>query len=196
MAMNVFVCGDSFMSPDPLAPGKHFSELLGSTSLALPGVSNIDTCFQIKEAIDKKADYVIIGTTDSGRIELSMTDKTHNDINLLNLRNGDYISSTIPTFIGEEWDLRDKHKLSPEVRDAVKKYFLHIYDKDIKILTDMWAIYFWISKLESLDIRYTLLPKSFCIYQYAIKNPTEPWTFHTNFETQEQASHLLRKDIQ
>ena len=71
-----------------------------------------------------------------------------------------------------------------------------IYNKDIKMLTDMWAIYFWISKLELLDIRYTLLPKSFCIYQYAIKNPTEPWTFHTDFETQKQASHLIRKDIQ
>ena len=194
--MKVVVCGDSFMSPDPLAHGKHFSELLGAKSLARPGVSNIDTCFQIKEAINSKADYVVIGTTDSGRIELSITDKTHDDINLTNLRNGDYISSTIPTFIGEELDLKDKYKLSPEVRDAVKKYFLHIYNKDIKMLTDMWAIYFWISKLESLDIGYTLLPKSFCIYQYAIQNPTEPWTFHTDFETQEQASHLLRKDIQ
>jgi hypothetical protein len=64
------------------------------------------------------------------------------------------------------------------------------------MLTDMWAIYFWISKLESLGIRYTLLSKSFCIYQYAREHPTEPWTFHTDFETQEQASHLLRKDIQ
>ena len=182
MAIKVVVCGDSFMSPDPLAPGKHFSELLGAKSLAVPGVSNIDICFQIKEAINNKADYVVIGTTDSGRIELPMTDKTHDDINLTNLRNGDYISSTIPTFIGEEWDLKDKYKLSPEVRDAVKKY--------------LWAIYFWISKLELLDIRYTLLPKSFCIYQYAIKNPTEPWTFHTDFETQKQASHLIRKDIQ
>ena len=196
MAIKVVVCGDSFMSPDPLAPGKHFSELLGAKSLAVPGVSNIDICFQIKEAINNKADYIIIGTTDSGRIELPMTNKTHDDINLTNLRNGDYISSTIPTFIGEEWDLKDKYKLSPEVRDAVKKYFLHIYNKDIKMLTDMWAIYFWISKLELLDIRYTLLPKSFCIYQYAIKNPTEPWTFHTDFETQKQASHLIRKDIQ
>jgi hypothetical protein len=196
MAIKVVVCGDSFMSPDPLAPGKHFSELLGAKSLAVPGVSNIDICFQIKEAINNKADYIIIGTTDSGRIELPMTDKTHDDINLTNLRNGDYISSTILTFIGEEWDLKDKYKLSPEVRDAVKKYFLHIYNKDIKMLTDMWAIYFWISKLELLDIRYTLLPKSFCIYQYAIKNPTEPWTFHTDFETQKQASHLIRKDIQ
>jgi hypothetical protein len=192
--MTVFVCGDSFMAPDATAPGLHFSELLGATSLARPGVGNTDICYQIKSAIAQAATYVIIGTTDSGRIEIPVQEH-HGTISLENLRPGaaqTYISDTIPTFIGEEADLRNKYQLSAELRSAVRQYFLHIYDANLKQEVDQWAIQHWLQQLGDLDIPYLVLPKDFCIYQNA-RQAASTWTFHTDALTQQQAAEILKE---
>jgi hypothetical protein len=196
MAMTVFVCGDSFMAPDVTAPGLHFSELLGAVSLARPGVSNIDICYQIKSAIVQQADHVIIGTTDSGRIELPIQDHC-GEITLDNFRpnNQHYISDTIPTFIGEEVDLVNKYQLAPEQRAAVKQYFLHIYDSSLKTDTDRWAVEYWLQQLQENNISYTLLPREFCIYEYARTQSESLWTFHTDASTQQKASELLKEKL-
>lgn len=197
--MKIYVCGDSFCSTDAGAPGRHFSELIGATSLARGGVSNIDICFQIKEAIAQHADYVIIGTTDPGRIEIPLVNLTdENRILLENLRPGKkqkYISDTIPTFIGVEPDLATKYNLTPELRRAVQEYFKHMYDPNLKMEIDMWAIQHWLTTLENHNIRYFVLPKTFCIYEYAMKNPNEPWVFHTNELVQNQAARELETII-
>jgi len=195
MAIKVFVCGDSFMSPDEKAPGMHFSELLSAISLARPGVGNIDICYQIKESIEQQADYVVIGTTDSGRIEIPLGNYSSN-ITLGNLRPGDrqaYISDTIPTFIGEEKDLVNKYTLTAEQRTAVKQYFLHIYDANLKHEIDMWAIEYWLQQLRNRNIPYLLLSKDFCVYEYARKQLESPWTFHTDADTQRQAAKFLKE---
>jgi len=197
MAMTVFVCGDSFMAPDATAPGLHFSELLDAVSLARPGVSNIDICYQIKSAIAQQADHVIIGTTDSGRIELPIQDY-QDQITLDNFRPGArqrYISDTIPTFIGDEADLVDKYQLTPEQRVAVKQYFLHIYDANLKQDTDRWAVEYWLQQLQVNNISYTLLPREFCIYEYARTQSESLWTFHTDALTQQKASELLKEKL-
>jgi hypothetical protein len=187
----IVVCGDSFMAPDPNAPGRHFSEIMGAISLARPGCGNIDICFQIQEAIKLGAHRVVIGTTDSARTELRMTDDTLLGLSLQNFRNGDYISDTIPTLIGEELDIRDKYCIEQPRRDAVKRYFVDIYDGVLKHTTDMWAIGYWCSQLERHDIQYQVLPRNFCIYEYARDNPNEPYWFHTDFTTQQKAAILL-----
>ena len=185
------------MSPDSRAPGMHLSEILGATSLARPGVSNIDICFQIKSAIAHGADYVIVGTTDSGRIEIPIQDY-EGSITLDHLRPGAvqaYISDTIPTFIGEESDLVNKYALTQEQRTAVKQYFLHIYNASLKHETDMWAIEYWLEQLRTADIPYELLNKEFCIYEYARTQPESPWTFHTDALTQQKAAELLKEKL-
>lgn len=187
----IVVCGDSFMAPDPCAPGRHFSELIGAKNLARPGCSNIDICFQIKEAIACGAKRVIIGTTDSARTELRMTSETINDLSLQSFRNGDYISDTIPTLIGEEADLKDKYFINASRREAVKKYFVEIYDSVLKHTTDHWALGYWYKQLHDHGIQYNVLPRNFCTYIYAQQHPNESYTFHTNFETQEKAAILL-----
>ena len=191
--MRIFVCGDSYMSPDIKAQGMHFSELMGATSLARPGVGNIDICYQIHEAIMQRADYVIIGTTDSGRIELPIAEVK--SITLKNFRPGAeqaYISDTIPTFIGEEADLIGKYSLTMEQRTAVKQYFLHIYNANLKQETDRWAIEYWIQQLQSHNIPYLLLSKDFCIYEY---NTDSPYTFHTDAKTQILAAELINRRL-
>jgi hypothetical protein len=187
----IVVCGDSFIAPDPTAPGKHFSEILGATSLARPGCGNIDICFQIEEAIKLGADRVIIGTTDSARTELRMTDRLIDNLSIENFRNGDYISDTIPTLIGEELDVRDKYYIDRTRQETVKRYFVDMYDTTLKHMTDMWALGYWYNQLQQNNVRYDVLPKTFCIYTYARQFPTEPYSFHTNFATQEQAAILL-----
>ena len=187
----IVVCGDSFMAPDPNAIGRHFSEIMGAISLARPGCGNIDICFQIEEAIKLGANRVIIGTTDSARTELRMTDDTRLGLSLQNFRNGDYISDTIPTLIGEELDIRDKYRIEQTRRDTVKRYFVDMYDSVLKHTTDMWAVGYWCSRLKEHNIQYQVLPRNFCIYTHAQEYPNEPYTFHTNFATQEKAAILL-----
>ena len=187
----IVVCGDSFMAPDPNAIGRHFSEIMGAISLARPGCGNIDICFQIEEAIKLGANRVIIGTTDSARTELRMTDDTRLGLSLQNFRNGDYISDTIPTLIGEELDIQDKYPIEQARRDTVKRYFVDMYDSVLKHTTDMWAVGYWCSRLKEHNIQYQVLPRNFCIYTHAQEYPNEPYTFHTNFATQEKAAILL-----
>jgi len=187
----IIVCGDSFMAPDPAASGRHFSEIMGAISLARPGCGNIDICFQIEEAIKLGAKRVIIGTTDSARTELRMTNDTLLGLSLQNFRNGDYISDTIPTLIGEELDIRDKYCIEQARRDTVKRYFVDMYDSVLKHTTDMWTIGYWCCQLERHRIQYEILPRNFCIYTHAQEHPDEPYTFHTDFITQERAAILL-----
>ena len=187
----IVVCGDSFMAPDPNALGRHFSEHIGALSLAKPGCGNIDICFQIEEAIRLRPQRVIIGTTDSARTELRMTEDVLHNLSLQNFRNGDYISDTIPTLIGEEPDIRDKYYIDSSRRQAVKQYFVEIYDSILKSTTDYWALGYWYKQLQDHGIQYDVLPKNFCIYTYAQEHPNEPYSFHTDFKTQEKAAILL-----
>lgn len=189
----IVVCGDSFMAPDHTrAPGKHFSELMGAFNLAKPGCGNIDICFQIKEAIRLQPQRVIIGTTDSARTELKMTNESiSGELTLLNFRNGDYVSDTIPTFIGQEDDLKNKYFIELSRRDTVKKYFTDMYDHELKHTTDHWALGYWYNQLTKHGIEYQVLPRTFCVYEYASQHPDEPYSFHTDFVTQEKAAILL-----
>lgn len=194
--MSIIVCGDSFMAPDyKNAPGRHFSEIIKAFSLAKPGCGNIDICFQIEEAIRLHPDWVIIGTTDSARTELRLTEETVQKLSLLEFRNGNYISDTIPTLIGQEQDLKNKYDISTNRRESVKRYFTDIYDQTLKSTTDNWALGYWYTQLKEHNIRYKVLPKQFCIYDYAQKNPYEPYSFHTDFVTQEKAAILLLQEL-
>lgn len=199
--MKVVICGDSFMSVDARAPGKHFSELLNYdvVNLAFPGVGNIDICYQIKEAIKLQADFVVIGTTDPGRIELPYIDKhTSPEINLSNFRPGlgnyTFKSTTIPSFIGEEPDLKGVVEVSKEQRLAVKMYLAYMYNYHLKNDTDNWAIGYWTSQLEKNSIAYKILPRDFCIYTSG-QGDLVPWTFHTGFEVQEKAAREVEELI-
>jgi hypothetical protein len=187
----IVVCGDSFMAPDPQAPGRHFSEIMGAVSLAKPGCSNTDICFQIEQAIRLQAHRVIIGTTDPARIELKLTEQQLPSVELENFRNGQYASDTIPTFIGEESDIKYKYQLSSTRRQAVKQYFTEMFDPVLKSITDRWNLEYFLVQLEKNHIRYTVLRRDFVVYQYAQAHPNEPYWFHTNFATQHEAANLL-----
>ena len=199
--MKVAVCGDSFMAIDPNAKGKHFSEMLDFdvTNYAYPGVGNIDICFQIQQAIHDNVDFVLIGTTDPARMIMPITDVDDKGISYINFRNGPdkkYYSATIPTFIGEEDDLKNVLPLSKAQRDAAKQYFVHIFDRDVNTLIDEWCLKYWYSQLQANGIEYKLLDKTeFCIYTYKQNGVDDNWTFHTDFATQALAAEILNREL-
>jgi hypothetical protein len=164
---------------------------MGAVSLAKPGCSNTDICFQIEQAIRLQAHRVIIGTTDPARIELKLTEQQLPSVELENFRNGQYASDTIPTFIGEESDIKYKYQLSSTRRQAVKQYFTEMFDPVLKSITDRWNLEYFLVQLQKNYIQYTVLDKDFVVYQHAREHPNEPYTFHTDLVTQEKAAILL-----
>jgi hypothetical protein len=216
--MRIIVCGDSYMTRDSreLANGKHFSELLSPhevINLARGGMSNIGICFQLEQAVRLQPDIIIIGTTDSGRIEIPSGNGTFNSRQ--GLKNIVYthfssasidseyvgdafapiISDTIPTIVGEEEDLIKSYSLSKEVRQAVKQYFAHIYHPEVKSLADSWAIGYWIMQLERKGIKVILARETLThLYTSAMTNPGN-WVFHTSFDEQEKAADIIKEII-
>jgi hypothetical protein len=71
----IAVCGDSWFSADPDFPGKSFGELVCAKnnwellSLARGGCSNFTIALQVDKAIERQADFVILGTTTPDRGE-------------------------------------------------------------------------------------------------------------------------------
>jgi len=200
--MKIYVCGDSFMSRDPDHPGEHFSELMSSkfdiVNLAQGGVGNIDICFQIKSAIDNRADYVIIGKTDSGRTEMlyPIGQAITGIISIEHFRAGPdqrFLSRTLSTLMGENQDIT--HNLTKEQQKAAQLYFKYMFDITLKWNIDFWAIGYWLMKLRENNIKYFVIPDFFCIYDYAVQYPHSPRLFHTDLATQQQAAELLTKEI-
>lgn len=84
------VCGDSFSAVSKKLPGTHYSEILAKKigwlllNYARRGCSNGGLRLQIQEAIDQRADFVIIVPTGWDRIEIPVRDnfykKTENTI--------------------------------------------------------------------------------------------------------------------
>jgi hypothetical protein len=214
--MRIIVCGDSFMTRAIRTPGKHFSELLDPhevINLARGGISNIGICFQLMEASKMFPSIVIVGTTDSGRIEIPngqgkflksnglknivYTQKNSASINSGYAGGSDapIISDTIPTVIGEETDLIDAYILPDSVRQAVKQYFSFMYHPEVKLLADQWAIGYWIMYLEKQGVKVLLANKILNhLYSAGITNQTD-WVFHTSFNDQQEAADIIKKII-
>lgn len=101
------ICGDSWMTPTINEKGTHFSELLSNhyncelIPLSRGGCSNGAICVQIDQAIELKADFIIIGATSSDRIEIPL-----NESRLLNefLNSWKKIFSTIPEYKSNQYD--------------------------------------------------------------------------------------------
>ena len=203
--MKVFICGDSFMAIDPNCPARHFGSILGLTfevvNLAKAGVSNMDIHLQIKEAIECQAEYVIIGTTDSARLETYYSyPKLHTivpleDISLRHFRQGPdqlFVATNVQACLHKN----NIHNLSTEVRSAIKEYTTHLYNPHLAELKDKWMFEHWLQQLRNNNIKYFVLPPEFCVYEYVKQNGiSAPTSFHTDFATQELAAKLITEEL-
>jgi len=84
----LFVCGDSWMSPNIKHPDTHFSEIFAKKlgfeliSYAHPGMGNGAISIQIETAIKNKADLILFNSTSLDRIEFIKNTKVEKDVNL------------------------------------------------------------------------------------------------------------------
>lgn len=190
------ICGDSWYAATKNldredcrdSEGKHFTELLAKKlnydlyTLARGACSNSAIRLQISEMVKRKVDFIIIGTTTVNRIEYPRYDDKHFDIDsgVYNLYYTLYpdqsaehfdrdkevlVSDTLTNIFGNKYN---SAPVKSEIqRDAIKQYYLEIFDHNYKELQDSWIIASGIQEIVDAGIPYILLG--------------HPWLKHANY---------------
>ena len=183
----LYTCGCSFMSVDfggcheitsfldLYAKEKNFKHV----SLGRAGATNFLIRLQIEEAIQQDADFVVIGTTSSDRIDLPIQAQAKN-INLpIDIRDIGYIhyssdsanniDNLNPKIISDSIgsfpaDLPAKGYedpvVVPAVLEAVKQYTTYMHNNAIATMKDYFIIADGIRQLISLNKPFVLIPST------------------------------------
>jgi len=162
--MKLAICGDSWASTND-DDGTSFGEILCTLNnwelmnFARPGSSNFAICLQIDQAINEKADFIIISTTSSTRVEFPLKGKSYSKDKLLSnvahvctshsnsfskkfAVNPTIVSDTIGNFNLFEKNIGcEYHKILPETfKESLKYYLNDLFDNKIKLQYDTWII--------------------------------------------------------
>lgn len=180
------VCGDSFMAPtnnsDHLCPeltdsfGKHHSELMARYfnyelyPLSRQGCSNSGIRLQIEVMIEKKVDFVLIGTTMQDRIDFRLTDDYFDPKHLIfnvryshtpsqsrhdkNFGRNQFASENFSSLL-EGYQYQEP--MYKEKLQAIKDYFVQLYDPEFKKIQDTWIIANAVQELEYHKIPYLII---------------------------------------
>jgi len=181
------VCGDSwFAATQELdrkdcrdSKGKHFSEILAKKlnydlyTLARGACSNSAIRLQISELVKRKVDFIIVGVTTANRIEYPRHDNKkfvpdkgihnicydlHPDQSSDNV-NANYstmYSDTLTNIFGNG-DNNSGPVRSEEQREAIKNYYLEVFDINFRETQDAWIIASGIQEIRDAKIPYLLL---------------------------------------
>ena len=167
----IAICGDSWFTVDSNHPQKSFGEILCNKnnwdlqSLAINGCSNFCIRLQVDRAIEKQADFIVIGTTTQDRGEIPIInkqnshiwDKLKNSFNwhdwftlqpemYVKSRGLDNIQSQNPAIVSQSYNnmlfqcYNSSKNLPPQQLESLKSYVLNLYDKGVKQQTDSWII--------------------------------------------------------
>lgn len=182
------IAGDSFFAPTLDIPeradcrgssGKHFSEVLAKMlgyevySLARGAVSNSVIRLQVEELVKEKVDFVIYGSTSSGRLEYpnilktqsycaelgiyNFSYKQHPDLSSLNpnfIENNTH-SDTISTILGGYGDCTERQ------RQAIRMYFEELFDERYRQIQDAYILSSGVQELIDNKIPYLCLFDNF-----------------------------------
>lgn len=221
--MNIFVCGDSFMSADVHRPGTHFSELLAKqghtvTNLARGGISNTGIAFQLETAAKLKPDVVLFSSTGHDRIDIVVNNKKfapHRGLkNFIYPYKSDsstssqyvgnvdsaILSDVIPAFLNPRPDLPTELS-DPARAELVKQYLALFHDAEFKKVLDTWILGFWEYKLKEKQIPFMHLKAGGTIgqyiYEYVNKNPNKinQCVYHTDEHTQVLMAQELATEL-
>ena len=197
----LFVCGDSWMSACTTLPKTHFSELITDIldfelhSIARGGMSNVGICMQIEYAIEQNADLVLIGTSNIDRIEFIAQEAESLEINCNNIlyRHLSYfsthsqlannklpsiISDNLVSLLDENDSFNSLYNDIPNIdqkKKALKQYYLHLYDYNLKRKQDERNLYASIHKLHLSGIPYIIIVD----HESLVRNI--PWLSNTKF---------------
>jgi hypothetical protein len=180
------ICGDSWFAAtlnidrDDCrdSEGKHFSELLSKKlnydlfTLARGACSNSAIRLQMSEMVKKKVDFIIVGVTSANRIEYPRYDDkvfdpesgiyniyyTHcpdNSSKYFDKNQEVLISDTLTNIFGNKFNSAPVR--SEEQRDAIKSYYLEMFDINFREQQDAWIIASGIQEIRDAGIPYLLL---------------------------------------
>jgi hypothetical protein len=185
------VCGDSYMAPtldgaEPMykdSPGKHHSEIMSKflgydlLPLSKGGASNGGIRLQIETMIQEKVDFVLIGTTTHERVEFKISEEDF-DHNLM-IYNVDYsgchnrakenikfgnnrlASENLTTVLNGHAFNQPEHE---DRYNALKDWYMNLYDGEYKKLQDTWIIANAVQELEYHKIPYLIF-----VYTYMLE---------------------------
>lgn len=174
----MYVCGDSWLSPSVETPGQHMAEIVADrlgyemVPLSRGAMSNGGICIQIDTAIDLKADFILVNTTNHDRIEIAIAHANGHQFRTSDILYGDQSSSdqsssSLLPFNGSSPNLLinnigsliDRPILNdyPEKRKAVLGYFNEIYMSEWKLRVDRWCMYAMLHKLHLSKIPYLVV---------------------------------------
>lgn len=176
----LIVCGDSYMSPTIKYPGTHFSEILANTldyeliPYSRAGMSNGGIAVQIQTAIQDRPDLILVGLTNSDRIEFTINDPKptynftvddisyHHDLQSLKKagrhdRNSQLISTNINEILSNQFgNTFDKCDEPIKKQQTINDWFRYLYHPDWKLQTDKWIMYAVLHQLHESQIPYII----------------------------------------
>lgn len=204
------VCGDSWYAATQNidrddcrnSKGKHFTELLANRlncdlfTLARGACSNSCIRLQISEMVKRKVDFIIVGTTSVNRIEYPRHDDREfdPDLGIYNIyytctpdQSSVYfdetkevlISDTLTNIFGNENNFAPIR--SEEQRDAIKHYYLEMFDLKFREQQDAWIIASGIQEIRDAGIPYILLGHPWLTYSNYFKLDSVRDVLHDNF---------------
>jgi hypothetical protein len=158
--------------------GKHFSEILAKKlnyrlfTLARGACSNSCIRLQISNMVKRKVDFIIVGTTSVNRIEYPRYDGKEFDpsLGIFNMYYTYYpdqsslifdedkevmISDTLTNIFGNKFNSAPVR--SEEQREAIKHYYLEMFDLRFREQQDAWIIASGIQEIRDAGIPYLLL---------------------------------------
>lgn len=177
----LIVCGDSYMSPTSSHPNTHFSEIvaerLGYELIAYSrgGMSNGGIAIQLDTAIRERPDLILLGTTNSDRIEFPINEPKKTEIfsvsdiyydhaneSLSNnvdffVKNPQLISTNLIEILTDHYGNTFNKCDDPDIKkDTIKQWFKHLYHPDWKWQTDRWMMYALLHQLHESKIPYII----------------------------------------
>jgi hypothetical protein len=210
MKKKLFSCGCSFMAIDTENHGiTSFLDLYANekgfdhVSLGRSGATNFLIRLQIEEAIRRNADFIVIGTTTSDRMEIPIPGK-ENDIQWpvtikdieyrgyrstsehnVDTRNPKIISDSINNWTTDFYDFvpHDNFKrkeITPEVIDAMKHYVAYLHSFQLDQMKDYFIIAEGLRKLVALKKEFVFMggPMFYCDWAFVgdrLWTRPQPW---------------------
>lgn len=206
----IVVCGDSFLAASQY-DRYHFSDILQDrygysvVNLARGGVSMVCIGMQLKTAIELKPWAIIHSNTGPYRLDIPVNNKKFR--RPLGLKDFIYYSrterSTGNKFVGNrestimsdviENFLPDSDTnfwypdVTPDQRQAMKQYFMHLFDSELKTEIDLWIHEYWIMKMQAQGIFSVVMsPEGIgkVAYDFGREHPHHNVLYHTDPDTQ------------
>lgn len=199
------ICGDSWFAATQNidrddcrdSEGKHFSEILAKKinydlfTLARGACSNSTIRLQVSEMVKRKVDFIIVGVTSVNRIDYPRYDDRFYDpeSGIFNIfytchpdQSSKHFDTTKETIISDTLTniFGNQHNSAPvrseEQRDAIKHYYLEMFDLNFREQQDAWIVASGIQEIRDAGIPYLLLGY--------------PWLNRANY-FMESARHVL-----